>query len=388
MAEMRKLPEKITWQIGLSAVFLAATGLLGISAQAQQSGAERPKVVIAAAYSEEITRETTFVGRGEAAAKVDLVPQVTGTVTQIVVEDGTAVDEGDLIYTIDPDSYEAAVAAESATVQSAKANLLLTEIELKRKQELLKRDTISQSELDVAQANEAVALADVAATQAALQKAELDLERTEIKAPFAGRIGKSSVSLGALVGPTSGALSTLVQQSPMYVTFSLSEPQLLMVVEQLDTGMEALLANDASPNVLVSLSDGTILDELGEIVFIDNGINPSTGTISVRAEFENKRQMILDGSFVSVIIEALEPTLSVLIPQNAVQRDQRGDFVLVVTEQQLVEQRYIVLGPQAETAVIVADGLREGESVIVDGLQRVRPGVEVNAVLLGTSEGN
>jgi membrane fusion protein (multidrug efflux system) len=108
----------------------------------------------------------------------------------------------------------------------------------------------------------------------------------------------------------------------------------------------------------------------------------------VRAEFENKRQMILDGSFVSVIIEALEPTLSVLIPQNAVQRDQRGDFVLVVTEQQLVEQRYIVLGPQAETAVIVSEGLRAGESVIVEGLQRVRPGVEVNAVLTGTPEGN
>ncbi|AXI45570.1 efflux transporter periplasmic adaptor subunit [Sulfitobacter sp. SK012] len=388
MTEKRKLPAHRMWQMKLGAALLAATCLLGLPAQAQQSGAEKPKVVIAAAYSEEIRRETTFVGRGEASAKVDLIPQVTGTVTQIVVEDGTAVKAGDLIYTIDPASYEAAVAAESATIKRAKANLLLAQIELKRKQELLSRDVISESELDVAEANESVAEADVAATQAALQKAELDLERTEIKAPFDGRIGKSSVSLGALVGPTSGALSTLVQQSPMYVTFSLSEPQLLRVVEQLDTGMEALLANDVSPNVLVSLSDGTILDEPGEIVFIDNGINPSTGTISIRAEFENKRQMILDGSFVSVIIEALEPTLSVLIPQNAVQRDQRGDFVLVVTDQQLVEQRYIVLGPQVESAMIVSDGLRAGESVIVEGLQRVRPGAEVNAVLSGTTEGN
>jgi membrane fusion protein (multidrug efflux system) len=388
MIEKRKLPTHIMCQIGLGAAFLAAACLLGISADAQQSGTQQPKVLIAVAYSEEITREATFVGRGEASAKIDLVARVSGIVTQILVEDGMAVDEGDLIYIIEPDSYEAAVAAERAAVQRTKANLKLAHIDLERKQELVNRDVLAESELDIAEANAAMAKADVAAAEAALQRAELDLERTEIKAPFAGRIGKSSISLGAVVGPTTGALSTLVQQSPMYVTFSLSEPQLLRVVEQLETGMVGLLENEATTNVFVSLSDGTILDEPGEMVFIDNRINPSTGTISVRAEFENTRQMILDGSFVSVIIEAFEPTLSVLVPQNALQRDQRGDFVLVVTDQQLVEQRYVVLGPQVETAVIVSDGLRSGESIIIEGLQKVRPGVEVNAVLTGTSEGN
>jgi len=143
-----------------------------------------------------------------------------------------------------------------------------------------------------------------------------------------------------------------------------------------------------SPNVFVRLPNGEMLEEPGTIVFLDNRINPSTGTIALRAEFQNKRRMILDGGFLSIVIEELEPTLSVLIPQNAVQRDQRGDFVLVVTDQQLVEQRYVMLGPQEQTAVVVSDGLRSGESVIVDGLQRVRPGVEVNAVLTGTAQGN
>lgn len=368
-------------------LFLTALAI-GFAAKAQQATPASPKVLIAAAYSEEITLETTFVGRGEASAKTDLVAQVTGTVTEITVEDGTSVTEGQVIYRIDPDSYAAAVAAEEASVKRAEANLKLAHIERDRKQQLLDRGAIAESELDIAVANAEVADADMGAAKAALQSAELDLERTEIRAPFEGRIGKSDISLGTVVGPSTGALSTLVRQSPMYVTFSLSEPQLLRVLERLDTGMTELIENDNTPNVFVSLPSGTMMEEPGKIVFLDNRIDPSTGTISVRAEFENTRQMILDGSFVSVVIEALEPTLSVLIPQNAVQRDQRGDFVLVITDQQLVEQRYVVLGAQIETAVIVADGLRSGESVIVEGLQKVRPGVEVDAVLAGTAEGN
>lgn len=370
-------------------VFMAAfvfALLAAIQAHAQE--AAPPKVTIAAAYSESLTREATFIGRGEAAAKTELVARVTGIITEIVVEDGASVKTGDVIFLIEPDTYEAEVAAQTAAVQRAKANLDLANVELARKTELLRREAIPESELDIAEANAAVATAELAAAEAALQEAELNLERTEITAPFDGRIGRIDVSLGSLVGPSTGALATLVQQSPMYVTFSLSEPQLLAVLQQMEQGMEDLDSRDESPNVFVRLPDGTMLEEPGEIVFLDNRINPNTGTISLRAEFENKRRMILDGGFNSVVIEALEPTLSVLIPQNALQRDQRGDFVLVVTDQNLVEQRYVVLGPDEGTAVVVEDGLRAGESIIVEGLQRVRPGVEVNAVLTGTAEEN
>ncbi|ABG32092.1 efflux RND transporter periplasmic adaptor subunit [Roseobacter denitrificans] len=372
----------------LVACLALTIGLSTTSAQSQDGSNPPPKVVIAAAYSEELTREATFVGRGEASAKTDLIARVTGIITEMVVQDGATVKEGDVIFRIEPDTYQAELQAQQAAVQRADANVKLAEIELVRKTELLRREAIAESELDIAQANAAVAKADLLAAQAALREAELNLERTDITAPFDGRIGRSSISLGALVGPSTGPLATLVQESPMYVTFSLSEPQLLGVLERLETGMEELIASGASPNVFIRLPDGTMLEEPGTIVFLDNRINPATGTISLRAEFENTRRMILDGGFISVVIEALEPTLSVLIPQNAVQRDQRGDFVLVVTDQQLVEQRYVVLGPQAETAVVVSEGLREGESVIVEGLQRVRPGIEVNAVLTGTSDVN
>jgi len=355
---------------------------------AQEQSAPAPKVVISAAYSEELLSETTFVGRGEAAAVTDLVARVTGIVTEIVAEEGSLVETGDVIFKIEPDTYEAEVAGQRAAVQRAEANVKLAEIELVRKTELFRRETIAESEKDIAEANASVAEADLASAQSALKEAELNLERTIIKAPFDGRIGRSNISLGALVGPSTGPLATVVQESPTYVTFSLSEPQLLGVLDRLNKGVDDLVTDGESPNVFVKLPNGTLLDEPGEIVFIDNQIDPSTGTISLRAEFQNDRRMILDGGFISVVIEALEPTLSILIPQNAVQRDQRGDFVLVVTDQQLVEQRYVVLGAQHELDVVVTEGLREGESVIVEGLQRVRPGVEVSAVLAGTTEGN
>jgi membrane fusion protein (multidrug efflux system) len=362
---------------------------LGAPVQAiAQSDQPPPKVVIAAAYSEELVREASFVGRGEASARTDLVARVTGIITEIVVPDGAPVSAGDVIFRIEPDSYEAEVAARSAAVQRASANVQLAEIELERKTELLRRQAIARSELDIAEADAAVAEADLAAAEAALTEARLNLARTEIRAPFDGRIGRTASSLGALVGPSTGALATVVQETPMYVTFSLSEPQLTRTVEDLDGGLTELIEMGRSPNVFVRLPDGSLLDEPGRIVFVDNRIDPATGTISLRAEFLNARGLILDRSFVTVLIEALEPTLSVLVPQNAIQRDQRGAFVLVVTDQQLVEQRYVVPGPQSGTAIVIEEGLREGESVITEGLQRVRPGVAVDAVLAGTASEN
>lgn len=382
---MSRAAARALQRLALVSLLLALLDVHQAMAQDEQAP---PKVTIAAAYEEELIREATFIGRGEASAKTDLVARVTGIITEIVVEDGTAVKAGDVIFRIEPDTYQAEVAAKSASVRSAEANVKLAEIELDRKTELLRREAIPESELDIAQANAAVSEANLAAARAALDEAQLNLERTEIVAPFDGRIGRATVSLGALVGPSTGSLVTLVQETPMYVTFSLSEPQLLSVLERLNRGISDLMESGASPNVFVRLPDGTMLEEPGQVTFLDNRIDPSTGTIALRAEFANDRRIILDGGFVTVVIEELEPTLSVLVPQNATQRDQRGDFVLVVTDQQLVEQRYVTLGPQEGTAVVVADGLRSGESVIVEGLQRVRPGVEVSAVLAGTTQEN
>ena len=167
----------------------------------------------------------------------------------------------------------------------------------------------------------------------------------------------------------------------------LNEKQFTSVLQVVNETASTLAESDKSPVVKLTLPNGTESPETGKIVFVDNRIDPLTGAITLRAEFENTDRLIVDGAFVSVQIEALEPTLEVLIPQAALQRDQRGEFVLVVNDKQMVEQRYITTGNNVGSAVIVKEGLREGESVIVEGLQRVRPGVAVDAVVAAEQPG-
>ncbi len=356
------------------------------AANAQEEAAA-PKVSIAAAYTKEIIDEATFIGEGEAIDQVDIVARVSGFVEAVLVEDGAIVEKNDILFQIETDSYSATLAARQADLAKAQADLELAGIEYRRKSELLERGSAPESERDIARANELGAEAAVQAAQAAIRQAQLELSYTEIRAPFSGRLGRLSVSAGELISPSTPSLVTLVREAPIYVRFSLSEKQLADVLEELEIAAGELTTADSSPAVHATLPNGTTLDEPGKVVFVDNRISPTTGTIAMLARFENTSKQIIDGAFLQVRIEAPAPTPRLLVPQAALQRDQRGDFVLVVNSQQMVEQRYIETGDQVGTEIVVNEGLREGESVIVEGLQRVRPGVQVDAILAGQQEG-
>ena len=184
----------------------------------------------------------------------------------------------------------------------------LAKVDLARKEELYKRDATPESERDIARANELVAEAEVKAAKAAIQQAELDLSYTEIHAPFSGRIGRVAISVGDIVGPTNPPLVNIVSEAPIYVNFSLNEKQFTTVLETIGESASSLSESDQSPVVRVTLPNGTELDETGSIVFVDNRIDPLTGAITLRAEFDNASRLILDGAFLNVRIEALEPT--------------------------------------------------------------------------------
>lgn len=355
-------------------------------AHAASAQDKAPKVSVAAAITEEIVEQVSFIGKGEAVDSVELIARVGGFLREVNVADGSAVLEGDVLFHIEPDAYQATLAAREADLARSNANLNLAEIELDRKRQLVARDTVAQSELDIAQANADVATAEVRAAEAAKAQSELDLSYTQIHAPFQGRIGRVQRSVGALVDSSTGPLATLVRESPVYVSFSLSERQLADYLQSALTNGQDPQSSASKQSVYVELANGTPLDEVGRIVFADNQIDPSTGTITIRAEFPNADGLIVDGGFVNVRIEAPEAVARLTIPQAAVQRDQRGDFVLAVNSEQIVEQRYVTLGDQAGISIIVQSGLQEGETVIIEGLQRVRPGVPVQAVLAGTGE--
>ncbi|MTH96220.1 efflux RND transporter periplasmic adaptor subunit [Roseibium sp. RKSG952] len=373
--------------------YAAAAGLLFASTacsddSSKQGSAEAPppSVSVAAAFDKEIQQSATFVGQIAAVDEVDLVARVSGFLEKKDVQDGARVKQGQLIFQIEKDEYEAALEKAKADLASAKADAALKAADEKRDKDLFEKGHVSEAAYEATQAQKEQADASVMAADSALKQAELNLSYTDIKAPFSGRIGKTTYSVGELVGPSTESLARLIQLAPVYVNFSVSESEYLNAVQQHNIDPSDLTAEN-SPKLSLILPNGEKYGENGVLVFIDNRVDPETGTISLRGEFKNANDELVSGTYVSVIIESPTQTKALLVPQAAIQRDQRGAFVLLVNDQQTVEQRYVELGEVVGPDYVVKKGLQSGESVIVQGLQKVRPGVPVNAVLANQPEG-
>jgi RND family efflux transporter MFP subunit len=381
----------ITWHQtpmrGLACCLLLASVAMGASPMHAQE-APAPKVSVMAAKETPIRNSETFIGRGEAIDKVDLVARVSGYLEEVLVQDGAEVSEGDLLFRIESSTYEATLESARAEVAKAEANLELAGLDLDRKQQLFEKGSVPEAERDTSRANELVAEAALRAARASVQQAELNLSYTKIKAPFSGRAGRVNVSLGEVIAPGGKSLINLVREAPIYVTFSLNEKSYTNVLETIGAHTKDEADDRDPPDVFVILPNGSELKEQGRIAFVDNRIDPATGSVAIRALFNNDQDLILDGSFLTVGLKAQDTKDHITISQAAIQRDQQGPFVLVVEDSNLVTQRYIVTGDVMGTEIIVLDGLTEGEKVVVEGLQRIRPGVEVSPVLVENREEN
>jgi membrane fusion protein (multidrug efflux system) len=361
----------------LGLAFLLTSALLAL-AQAQQPAA----VAVGTVYAERkpIAKTADFVGRIEAIERVEIRARVKGFLEAVLFKEGDLVKEGQPLYRIEKGQFEAAVERAKGALERSKAALTLAELQRKRAEELLARNSGTVVARDQAVAEEASAKGAITTDEANLRNAEIDLGYTDIVSPIAGKVGRTSVTKGNVVGPDSGPLTTIVSQDPMYVTFPVSQREFL------ETTADAQKRDAKSLKVRIKFSDGSLYDQVGVINFVDVSVDKTTDTVSVRATIPNPRGVLIDGQLVRVIIESGEPEESVVIPQSALIADQQGVYVFVVEDGKAVVKR-LKLGGESGTDVVVEGGLAAGAQVIVDGLQGVRPGAAVRATPVPQSVG-
>lgn len=352
------------------------------SAAAQESGkpaAVPPSVSVTRATEKDIRPSISFTARVEATDKVELRARVDGFLEQRLFVEGQDVKAGDLLFVMEKGQYEAAVVQAQGAIQSAEAGLALTNIEVERQTTLVSKSAAPQSQLDLATAKQQEATGSLTQLQAALDKAKLDLGYTDIRAPIAGRIGRSQYSVGNFVGPSSNVLATIVSQDPIYVTFSVSQREILAVREKLgSTGKLGDAVNAAV--VLVQLADGTQYPASGKVNFVDVTVDQGTDTVPVRATFPNSNRVLIDGQLVNVTVQGGTPETSLVVPQSAIQIDQSGPFALVVNKENKIEVRRIEPGQVEGSDLSVTKGLAAGDMIVTDGIQKVRPGQVVEPV--------
>lgn len=335
--------------------------------------APAPAVVVEEITVQPVEDPEAFTARVEAIEAVDIRARVQGFIESVAFEAGQHVETGDLLFEIEPELYQAAVASAQAQLAGAKADRMRAERQLARAEELIERNVTAEVTLDEARAAREAAVAAVKAAQAALVRAELDLSYTRIEAPIPGEIGRAILTVGNLVGPESGPLARIVQLDPVRVVFSISEG-LLVTLRQEASGS---LPKPDALSLTLRLPNGTTYDQDGRIEYVASEVDPQTGTIAVRVIFPNPDRLLVPGQFVTLYVGEAEPPELPIVPQTAVLQDREGRYVYLLEEDDTVTQRRIEIGSRVGRGWAVTDGLSGGEAVVVQGIQRLAEGMSV-----------
>lgn len=335
-----------------------------------------PKVTVATPIVQDVTEFLEFTGRFEAVEDVDIVARVTGFVEEIRFEDGQAVKAGTPMFLIDPREFEAAVEAAQAELERLEAQEKLAEVELQRFEAGFEKEAVSELEVIQARAEVEKWAAQVKGAKAALERAKLDLSYTQITSPITGLASRRTADVGDLVGPGSKPLTSVVRQNPIYLSFTASERDVLAANLRFSEEDRERVRSETGPPVYALLADGSLYDQIGRFDFIDNQVDPDTGTIGLRTAFPNPEGVVTPGLFARIRVPR-EADQALLVPESAVQRDSVGSFLLAVGDDNTVSRVAIERGPLIGTMRVITSGVTDTDRIIVLGIQRARPGIVV-----------
>ncbi|MBO4707599.1 MAG: efflux RND transporter periplasmic adaptor subunit [Elusimicrobiaceae bacterium] len=308
---------------------------------------------------ENVTSNKKYIAKVEAINAVDIKPQVSGYIEEILFEDGSEVQEGQSLYNIEKRRY-------AANVASAKANLMQIENDYKRQQALYKDKMLPKAELEVAEAN-------VAKAKAALDLAEVDLDHADVRAPISGRIGKTLVSKGNFVASGGANLARIVQTQPVRINISVTDKERLNAAKEMAKG-----PNESKMHLQAQLADGTIIDIEPNKVYVDNEVSAQTATIPLYIEYQNTENLLIPGNFINVMVAATSAKEEITVPQVAVAQDGNGKYVMVI-KNDVAEQRYVEIGDTFKDRFVVKNGITTNDKIAITGVQKLSNGQKVKA---------
>ncbi|WP_394130891.1 efflux RND transporter periplasmic adaptor subunit [Shewanella maritima] len=372
----------------LAAIVAATVWITACNKEADPNAAQQQRpptpVGVMTVQAQPQAIQVELPGRSRAYLEAEVRPQVSGIITARAFTEGREVEQGQSLYQIDAATYQAALISAKADLARALASLSSAKATADRYTALVETNAISKQDYDEAFAAYQEAKASVVVAEAAINTAQINLQYTEVKAPISGRIGKSSVTAGALVTANqSGTLATIQQLDPINVDISQSSAQMLRLKSQLRAG-KLLKSEDAAVTLL--LEDGTVYEHSGVLKFAEVSVDEATGSVTIRAEFPNPEGLLLPGMYVRANLDTGTDPNAILVPQKAVTRNPKGEpMVMVVNAENTVEVRMVRTAEAINNQWRIVDGLTPGDKLIVEGLQKIRPGAPVEPQVLSTA---